>query len=129
MPWPCTGPYVSRDAACEANDGKPPRIGAIWYDHRLLAARHRPSLSQKYLAQRAPLVIALPGYDFPLDALEWKWDGTKVIYHGNGWTISGDPPKITVTPSINLYGIWHGHITNGVVTKDAEGRVFAGEPA
>lgn len=31
----------------------------------------------------------------------------------NGWTVTGEPPNITVTPSINAEGHWHGFITNG----------------
>ncbi|MGA9860062.1 MAG: hypothetical protein WBQ18_19510 [Solirubrobacteraceae bacterium] len=33
-----------------------------------------------------------------------------------GWEVSGEPPRITVTPSINDQwpgNPWHGHITNG----------------
>ena len=29
------------------------------------------------------------------------------------WNVAGTPPAITVTPSINAEGVWHGHITNG----------------
>jgi hypothetical protein len=35
---------------------------------------------------------------------------------GNRWTVTGDPPKITVKPSINDVGLWHGWITEGVMT-------------
>ena len=29
------------------------------------------------------------------------------------WDIQGTPPNITVRPSINVVGYWHGFITNG----------------
>lgn len=31
------------------------------------------------------------------------------------WDVSGEPPNITVSPSINA-GVWHGFITDGVMT-------------
>jgi len=35
------------------------------------------------------------------------------------WTVTGDPPKITVQPSINVGPeLWHGNITNGVMSPD-----------
>jgi hypothetical protein len=44
------------------------------------------------------------------------------------WDVSGAPPDITVHPSINLTGVYHGHIVAGVVSEDTEGRTFAGIP-
>jgi hypothetical protein len=40
---------------------------------------------------------------------------------GRMWNVTGEPPSITVTPSINAGDgpgphNWHGHITNGVMT-------------
>ena len=32
------------------------------------------------------------------------------------WNVTGIPPQITVTPSINAEPEWHGNITNGVIT-------------
>ena len=32
---------------------------------------------------------------------------------GKLWTVTGTPPNITVKPSINVVGDWHGWITNG----------------
>ena len=29
------------------------------------------------------------------------------------WNVTGTPPEITVTPSINVIGYWHGWIRNG----------------
>lgn len=42
----------------------------------------------------------------------------------SGWTVSGEAPNLTVTPSINAAGEYHGFITNGVIGDDLEGRKF-----
>jgi hypothetical protein len=41
------------------------------------------------------------------------WDGKD---YGAEWTVTGEPPNITVQPSINCEPDWHGHITNGEMT-------------
>ena len=43
---------------------------------------------------------------------------------GGRWAVSGEPPNITVSPSINVEGIYHGFIRDGVITDDVEGRTF-----
>lgn len=43
---------------------------------------------------------------------------------GQGWTVTGELPNITVSPSVHQIGRYHGFIQNGVVTDDLEGRVF-----
>lgn len=40
------------------------------------------------------------------------------------WSVSGDLPNVTVTPSINMVGVYHGWIQNGVITDDCDGRTF-----
>lgn len=44
--------------------------------------------------------------------------------NGCKWTVTGDPPNVTASPSINFMGIYHGWVQNGVVTDDCEGRRF-----
>ena len=78
--------------------------GAIW---PCSAEKHR-------IEGRDPCyVVRLPGRG-------WCWHtnepatGTDQL-----WTVTGTPPKITVTPSINVGPeIWHGFITDGVMTPD-----------
>lgn len=41
-----------------------------------------------------------------------------------GWTVTGELPTISVTPSINVEGRFHGFVTNGVITDDLDGRTF-----
>lgn len=40
-------------------------------------------------------------------------DQAKKITYGDGWRRSGEPPNVTVTPSIDAVGEWHGWLTNG----------------
>lgn len=44
--------------------------------------------------------------------------------NGFMWDVSGEPPNITAKPSINYQGVYHGFLTNGVLTDDVEGRKF-----
>lgn len=46
------------------------------------------------------------------------------IYDGETWTVNGDPPNISVSPSINAVGDYHGWLQNGVLSDDCEGRRF-----
>lgn len=49
---------------------------------------------------------------------------------GRGWNVSGELPRITVSPSILLQGgkdqAYHGYIVDGVIQEDCEGRKFEG---
>lgn len=38
------------------------------------------------------------------------------------WTRTGEPPNITVSPSINYMGFYHGWLCEGVLSDDCEGR-------
>jgi hypothetical protein len=47
----------------------------------------------------------------------WVWHTNERATDAGYWTITGEPPNITVTPSINVGPeIWHGFITNGYLT-------------
>ncbi len=43
---------------------------------------------------------------------------------GKPWLRVGTPPKVSVHPSINIVGLYHGWITDGIVLDDCEGRTF-----
>lgn len=45
---------------------------------------------------------------------------------GRGWDVTGELPKITLSPSINQVGSYHGYIQDGVISEDCEGRPFKG---
>lgn len=48
---------------------------------------------------------------------------------GGKWDVQGVPPRITVSPSINLQGAYHGWIKDGVISDDCEGRKFPKHPS
>lgn len=61
------------------------------------------------------LVVMLP------DGLEWVIDGP--AKSGGHWTRTGEPPKITASPSI-LTSKYHGFLREGVLTDDLDGRKY-----
>lgn len=72
-------------------------------------------------ARRPPLIVRFPGRRvFCVDEVVVTDGG----YGTNGWQVSGEVPHITVSPSINLIGDYHGWIRDGVITDDCEGRMF-----
>ena len=94
-------------------------------------------------AKRPPLILALPDAAFPDGKLYFLVDGQcyssqcvtcgqkqsackcgdayKPRGHYDGWTVAGEPPLITVSPSVNYdddeYHVkhYHGFIQNGVI--------------
>jgi hypothetical protein len=104
-----------------------PQVGDMWPAPWL--RREEPPqpcffLSPRYVrehAHRPPLVVRLPGpVDFCVDQPEWDANGV----HGDGWGCAGEAPNLTLSPSINIGGIYHGWIRDGVITPDCEGRTF-----
>lgn len=76
-------------------------------------------LSDQYLAgtidRRPPLMVVLPNGDyFGVDS--------SISGETRGWQVAGEPPRITVSPSINCVGAWHGWLQDGVLSDDVEGR-------
>lgn len=63
------------------------------------------------------LMVVLPGINLFLLS-QRPTSGTA------GWVVTGTAPVITVMPSINCVGSFHGFITNGEITEDCEGRKF-----
>jgi len=79
-------------------------VGAMWWDE--------PSVEK----ERPHLWVKLPGgLDFDLDG---RSSG------GGGWKRRGNPPDVTVTPSIAVPG-YHGWVTGGYVSADLEGRSYS----
>lgn len=92
------------------------RVGDMWYDDRqtpdyLAAIRHHDH------AGKRPLIVVLPG---PVHFAVYGPASTT----GTPWQVSGDPPNLTIVPSINVHGVYHGFIQAGVITDDCEGRKF-----
>ncbi len=64
------------------------------------------------------MVILPPGGADGKFVVDW-------IYGENqAWVCSGEWPNVTITPSINCPGSYHGWIRDGVITDDCEGRTF-----
>jgi hypothetical protein len=59
--------------------------------------------------KRPPIEVICPGGQF------WCPDMTST--NGTGWVVTGEPPRITCTPSI-LVRLYHGYLRNGVFTDD-----------
>lgn len=132
MPWQCrlVGSREERQQLKDTQpDGRLP-IGTMWYHHEGPPAGtvREPNafLSVEYyrdhLGKRPALWVRLPNRDdFCLDSVsrDGRADGS-----GRGWTVTGDAPNVTVSPSINDVGYYHGWLQNGVLSEDVEGRTF-----
>jgi len=93
--------------------------GAMWYvepdsDMARFCRKRPPGPDGKYLW------VQLPG------GCQWNIDGPSRSdgVEGPGWTRTGTPPLVTVTPSIHFPGTYHGFVQNGFVTEDCDGRRF-----
>jgi hypothetical protein len=110
-------------------DTQPKEIGDMWFGEAV-PIKSEPGrywcvqtgrLSEQYIRERMtlrpPLLVMMPNLEvFCVDAAvsgEWR-----------GWVVSGEAPRITVSPSINLVGRYHGFLRDGVISDDVEGRKF-----
>lgn len=127
MPWECR--LINPDEI--PMEKRQP--GDMWYEPEIIDGKHISSryfnefLSPEYFAKhsshRAPLVIKLPGIvaGFCIDGLYGNSSGG---YAESGWDVTGEAPSITMHPSINFSGRYHGWLQNGVLSDDVEGRKF-----
>lgn len=95
-------------------------IGDAWYEDGISETHRRYLLAPEHAGKR-PLTVRLPGpVHFPVYG--------PVIEHGRptgaGWQVVGEPPAITVSPSIHCRGVYHGYIRNGEITDDIEGLTY-----
>lgn len=108
------------------------KIGDMWPDpgwakSNIISEKYKRDSADK----RPPLMIILPsihykdGDRFLIDRAasddpEKKgWDVTIV-----GELKNGETPNITLSPSINCVGSYHGYIRNGEITDDCDGRRY-----
>jgi uncharacterized protein DUF6527 len=95
------------DAEFEAS---PPKVGDAFYDddylHDIISAAH--------VGKRAIIVI-LPGNVYFCIYSKQITDG---VQHEPGWTVSGEPEALTLQPSVNVKGAWHGFISSGAFSPD-----------
>ncbi len=94
-------------------------VGDMWFLDVPPEEMKERQLSDQYFAQNAhrlPLVVLLPGKCYFL--VDGKcFNGERGYY--DGWTVTGVPPNITVSPSINMVGRYHGFLKNGVIGDPA----------
>lgn len=97
------------------------QVGDMWWADMPEDTDHLSMLvcRVKHAGMR-PLIVRLPGpADFAIYGPTWR-DGV----HGPGWDVVGDAPKVTVSPSINLVGVYHGYLRDGVITDDLDGHTY-----
>lgn len=95
-------------------------VGDMWFAPEMVETgwQYGYALSDEYkrdwLGKRAPICICLPNGAgvFCLDQHSFNDKGEA----GAGWTVTGEPPNLTVKPSIDAVGYWHGFLTGGVLT-------------
>lgn len=96
--------------------------GDMWHDlyaDKLLSRQYK----EQHKGDRPPLFVCLPNKRvFCLDS---KAENAS---DGGGWTVKGEPPNVTVEPSILVErgprGGYHGYLRDGVLTDDVEGRTY-----
>lgn len=130
MPWPCRMIEWKKGMG-----GLELRIGDMWFhDERwrdevgyytwpfmFSKAGKLSDFYRQNNAGREPLLVWLPGkHVFCVDGM--CWEGTRLY---GGWQVTEEPPLITVNPSINIVGLYHGWIRDGVISDDCEGRTYA----
>lgn len=119
MPWTCK--LVSNRGAAE-------EIGDMYFsenysrDHasefdRVLS----PEYKRDWYGKRPPIFVMTPVGPWCIDAVSTDGNGNN---NENGWTVTGEVPNITASPSINFPGIYHGWLQNGILSDDVEGRRF-----
>ncbi len=125
MPWSLRL-ITLEQSEIESKEPKVRRVGDMWFAPWMLTQHFRDTLSQHYwnsikAKPRDPLIIVMPG--------GWDWCPDRMAFDGKkysgGWNVEGDIPNITITPSINRMGNYHGWVRDGVITEDCEGRVFS----
>lgn len=87
-----------------------PAIGDAFYDDDYPSH----AISSAHAGKR-PICVRLPGNVYFCVYSKQITDG---VQHEPGWAVSGEPDALTLQPSVNIKGIWHGFITNGAFSPD-----------
>ena len=72
-------------------------------------------------------MVRLPGEDALWHTLQCQYDRVAKRLTDRRWNVTipnGDPTRMTVSPSIDIRGGWHGFIENGVISDDVSGKRF-----
>lgn len=97
------------------------RVGDAWFADDAWTSTETENYRANN-AGRKMLFVTLPSKHGP-EGLPFCVDGP-ASRDSVGWVVTGVPPMITVSPSINVIGDYHGFIQAGVITDDCEGRKF-----
>ncbi len=87
-----------------------------------------PEYIRDWLGKRPPIVVILPNGDrFMVDKCCFDMTAGKQSDHG--WTVTGEAPNITLSPSINCIRDnhaegYHSYLRNGILEDDLEGRTY-----
>lgn len=125
MNWRCT--FVAEPPK-SADDGRVDyaklSVGDMWFLD-LPEDKWRDCHLTKYYWQhntrRPPLVVLLPGPNYFM--VDGQCYSSEKGYY-DAWTVSGKTPVITVSPSIHIFGRYHGWLKDGVIGNDVDGRRF-----
>ncbi len=89
-------------------------------DGKLRYFSHGYQLSTEYvqerMSSRLPLMVKVPGLE---GRGIWFLLDSALTGEDRGWTVTGTPPNISVSPSIKLGTdghLWHGWLQNGILT-------------
>jgi len=123
MPWPIVL-HGSLEEARLAGGGEV-QIGAMWPmdDEQFASWGDREGFLARGLG-RPPMYVSLPGGTWFLIDSRF-YDPAHGGFYGEGWNPTGQAPQVTLHPSVNNHGRYHGWIQNGVISDDVEGRTFA----
>lgn len=92
------------------------QVGDMWFLDVAQGELKERHLSSQYFLEnhaRKPIVVMLPGqHVFCVDAQCYSAEKG----HYGGWIVTGEPPNITVHPSIDMKGAYHGWLRNGVLS-------------
>lgn len=128
MPWTCRmveykrGMHPRKDGGLTVGDMfyLPPEDKGVGLSVRFVSR----GISKYYYENnlnRCPLLVIIPGpMMFCVDTMAWS----NGIFYGDGWTVTGEAPNITMHPSINIGGTYHGWLQNGILSDDCEGRTY-----
>lgn len=113
MPWPCFMVEYLGQSEPEPLEGGGTITHGLWRQDGQVVRFDGLRPGAMYLDDDQGLVVLLPCRSF------WHPDR-----QDRTWTRTGVPPNVTVTPSVNAVGRYHGWLRDGVLTEDCEGRVF-----
>jgi hypothetical protein len=133
MPWPIT---------FRGERPADPRVGDAYFVPEAHVRRHVDhgyplawalALTKAFeLAGRRPIAVVLPcGYHLCIDTAYWggRWGENPQRV---GWAVqiagpiaAGEKLDVTLSPSVNIGGSYHGWIQGGIISEDVEGRRFA----